>query len=282
MRLRPIWLLWVITSVAMIVGCASTTNVTTPHQTAEPVDAEQHAKLLSVLSSERERIVQVALRQVLETATPQEIVGLGCLAGSRVASVESRREVSESARSVIAEILGRLPRSEISCPPISDQWTLDFLTYSRWKTVRGRDKPSEAPSEAERAFSDFMSSRSIAAAFPQGAVMGATLAIVSYAAAAYAASCIGTVGLVCPIPGETIFVALATSTAAQNGRPIDLIGIGVAQGSGQISAWAALLEDPEALSLALAQALKAAASNYMAAVMTDAITSPPNGSRRKP
>jgi len=263
-------------------GTTPTTKVITPAAEAIPVDKEHHDKLLEVLTDKGEFVLQIASAHILESTTPQEVAGFSCLSQSKISEVESHGQRSDVLRKFIEALLIKLPRGEADCPRVSDQWQITFLTYSRWKTARAKEEKTqdqeaagqqepkqEAAAPSERTFAEQAASGAV-----QGAAVGAGVVAIGAAAVflaeVYATSCIGTAGLICPIPGETIFIALGTSTVAQDGKKLDLVGVGVAQGSAQISAWSALNPDPEALGMAFAQAFKSLASNYAAVLVAEA------------
>ena len=242
---------------ALFQGCAATTDVATPLSAASPIDDEDYEKVLQLLSDKPGQVVKIASQHVLESATPQELVGLSCLAQGQIATAESRGKASESLRKIITALIATVPRAELDCLPVSNQWHVGFFTYSRWKTRRVH-QPTSEPSKAGRALAQGIGSNpGVVAALAVGAV------------AAYAGTCIGTAGILCPIPGETVFVTLGTSAVLQDKKSADLVGVGVAQGSSKTSAWSALYLDPEALGLALAQALRSLASNYAASLVSE-------------
>ena len=255
-------------------GCAATTEVMTPQSVASPINDERYEKVLKLLAEEPNTVLQIASKHALESATPQELVGLSCLAQGRITRVESRGEASDKLKKFIAALVATLPRAEHACASISEEWHVAFFTYSRWKTHRAPEQPPREPSEFEQGIYRGLGQ---GLASPHGVVLiGAG---VLYVATAYAVTCVYTAGVICPIPGETIFVALGTSAVSQEGKEANLVGVGVAQGSTQISAWSGLLPDAEALAMAFAQAFKSLASNYAAILVAEAanpVQSEPN------
>lgn len=247
----------------LLQGCAGpTTAITTPDAAASPISNERYEKVLKLLAEEPNEVIQTASKRILEGASPQELTGFACLRQDGVNSVVSRGKTSDTLRDFVKALVATLPRANATCPPLSGEWQLDFLTYSRWRTGR-KTEPDPSRDAAAKVVGE------IGGTFPYGTALVLSAAV--FVVEVYAASCIGTAGLICPIPGETIFVALGTSTGPQDGEKATLLGVGVAQGEGKISAWSAVTPDPEPLGLAFAQALKGLASNY-AAVMTKRAT----------
>lgn len=228
-------------------GCAASTDFPA-RGTALPMKEDEYQKFADIVREEHERLADIAVRHLRDTTTDDSKIGLGCLARADIDQVYAEPSVSSPMRDLLVKILGTLEKHQGECPTLSGQWNFQMFRWNRANAT------APAPREED----------DIGGALLKGAGQGAAEVLVVYALAAYAGVCVASIGLVCPLPGDGYEVHLS---AMLPDTATEIDGIGIAQGSTNITAWTKLREDREAFALALAESLKALATKLPASAV---------------